>query len=195
MNIITHALTGWVAGQHMTRRIDEMAIITVASVIADIDAFGAVIDVIRGGEAEMFSLYHHKFGHCLVFCLFLLALIQMRWKKAGLTLCCAAVFHLHLLCDILGARGPDDYQWPIYYFYPFSDTGIVWRHQWEINAWPNIVFTIVLMCLFLKRCAVQKFSPLALLFPAADEKFVKTLRARFKCYDGATTDSDESGAA
>jgi hypothetical protein len=66
-----------------------------------------------------------------------------RWLTAFLVL---VVFHLHLLGDIVGSRGPDGYQWPIPYLYPFSDRWkLIWAGQWELNAWPNILITLLLM--------------------------------------------------
>lgn len=179
MNIITHALMGWCAGQRLYRGLPEVTVIAVASVIPDIDALGAVIDVFRGGEAEFFSNYHHKFGHCLPFCLLLMLVVHLYRKNTRLTLWVALLFHLHLLCDVVGARGPDGYQWPIYYLFPFSEYGLIWSHQWEINAWPNIVLTLWLLYLFFKQSMQMGFSPLALLSSSADEKFVQTLRRRF----------------
>ncbi len=180
MNIITHALMGWCAGQRLGRQISDVALIAVASVIPDVDAFGAVIDLARGGEAELFSAFHHKFGHCLLFCLFLVVMLHLWRKNARLTLWFAAVFHLHLFCDIVGARGPDGYQWPVYYFFPFSDYGLSWAHQWEINALPNILLTIWLLYMFLKQSALAGYSPLSLLSPAVDQPFIKTLQHRLK---------------
>ncbi len=171
---------GWCIGQRYSRRLSEVTVVAAASIIPDADAFGAVIDVLRGGEAELFSAYHHKFGHCLPFCLLLLLLVHFLWKSGRLTMWFAGVFHLHLLCDLIGARGPDGYQWPIYYFFPFSDVGMTWQYQWEINAWPNIVLTMWLIYLFLKQSARSGLSPLSLFSRAADQKFVKTLQQRFK---------------
>ncbi len=191
MNIITHALMGWCAGQKLSSKLPEVAVIAVASVIPDIDALGAVIDLARGGEAEFFSAYHHKFGHCLLFCLLLMLIIHLSRKNARLTLWFAIVFHLHLLCDIVGARGPDGYQWPVYYFFPFSEYGLIWSQQWEINAWPNIVLTLWLLYLFLKQSAQAGFSPLMMLSRAADEQFVQTLQRRFGVNQAAAA-ADES---
>jgi hypothetical protein len=62
-----------------------------------------------------------------------------RWMTAFLVL---VVFHLHLLGDLVGSRGPDGYQWPINYLYPFSERlELVWAGQWELYAWPNILIT------------------------------------------------------
>ncbi|MDD3147846.1 MAG: metal-dependent hydrolase [Candidatus Riflebacteria bacterium] len=188
MNIITHALIGWCAGQRFSRHLPEVAIITVASVIPDIDAAGAVIDLARGGEAELFSAFHHKFGHCLLFYLGLLLLVHLLRKNARLTLWCALIFHLHLLCDVIGARGPDGYQWPVYYLFPFSDYGLSWSYQWEINAWPNILLTLWLLYLFLRQSAQMGFSPLSLLSSSVDDHFVHTLQKRFGFNKTGTAD-------
>jgi inner membrane protein len=51
-------------------------------------------------------------------------------------------FHLHLLCDLIGARGPDGDQWPIPYLKPFSNSvQLTWHGQWALNAWQNFVIT------------------------------------------------------
>ncbi len=51
-------------------------------------------------------------------------------------------FHLHLLCDLIGARGPDGDQWPIPYLKPFSNAiQLTWHGQWALNAWQNFVIT------------------------------------------------------
>lgn len=186
MNIITHALIGWCVGQRISRQLGDVAAVTLASIIPDVDGLGAIVDVVKGGEAELFSQFHHKIGHCLPFCLLLLAVIHLWRKNARVTLWCAGLFHLHLLCDIVGARGPDGYQWPVHYFYPFSETGIVWAHQWEINAWPNIVLTVLLLFMLLKQAADSGFSPLALLSRSADSQLVKTLQNRFKTHSGSS---------
>jgi hypothetical protein len=54
-------------------------------------------------------------------------------------------FHIHLLEDVLGSRGPEGYQWPILYLAPFySSLQLVWRGQRGLNAWPNILLAILL---------------------------------------------------
>lgn len=179
MNLITHALIGWCAGLHSCRPRAEVVAVAAASVIPDIDAFGALIDLARGGEAEWFTAYHHKFGHCLPFCLLLVVLAWLWRKNARLCLWIAGIFHLHLLCDLIGARGPDGYQWPVYYLFPFSDRGLTWAYQWEINAWPNILLTVLLILSFLWQTASYGYSPLSLLSKSADRSFVETLQKRF----------------
>jgi hypothetical protein len=55
-------------------------------------------------------------------------------------------FHLHLLCDLIGARGPDGDQWPIPYLKPFSNSlQLAWHGQWALNAWQNFAVTGLLL--------------------------------------------------
>ena len=98
-----------------------------------------------------------------------------------------AAFHFHLLCDIVGAMGPDGYQWPVYYFYPLNEHGIVWSGQWQINAWPNLAFTLVLLVIFLFQIARTGFSPLGLISAKADKALVDTLRKRFGMQDESSS--------
>jgi len=181
MNIITHALIGWCAGTRYSLNRNEAAAVAVSSVIPDLDGLGALVDIYRGGEAELFSEYHHKFGHCLPFGLLLsIAVFFLFRKNARLAMWCFMIFHLHLLCDIAGAMGPDGYNWPIYYLYPFSDYGLTWSGQWPINSWQNIVLTMVLLVDFFYRSAMTGFSPISFISEKADAAFVRTLQYRLK---------------
>ena len=59
--------------------------------------------------------------------------------------------HLHIFCDLIGAKGPDGYQWPLYYLYPFdADVALVWSGQWALDAWQNDVtlLALLLLCVF-----------------------------------------------
>lgn len=87
--------------------------------------------------------------------------------------------HLHLLEDIAGSRGPDGYQWPIPYLYPFSDSvAIAWDGQWALNAWQNITITIVLLVATFVLAWSRGYSPVGLFSQRADAAFVATLRRR-----------------
>jgi hypothetical protein len=179
MNIITHALVGWCFGRQISEKPKDALLLFAASVAPDIDGIGALVDIFNGGEAVWFSSLHHKFGHNIFFCLALMPIIWHFSRSARLTIWSAVIFHFHLFCDIIGARGPDGYQWPIYYLYPLSDYEIVWSGQWQINSWPNIQFTIFLLILFLFQSARTGFSPIGFISLRADRAFVDTLRRRF----------------
>jgi hypothetical protein len=89
-------------------------------------------------------------------------------------------FHLHLLCDLVGARGPDGYQWPIPYIQPFSNTvQLAWQGQWALNGWQNIILTLLLLLATLWLAWKNATSPVELFSPRASLAFVQTLRRRF----------------
>src|SRR6185369_11186222 len=93
------------------------------------------------------SDYHHVFAHNIGFALFttLVAMLFVR-RKLITALLVFVSFHLHLLGDLMGARGPDGYQWPIPYLVPFAKgLPLTWSGQWALNAWPNMVITALLM--------------------------------------------------
>ena len=92
----------------------------------------------------------------------------------------ALSFHLHLLGDLIGARGPEGEQWPIHYLSPFSESGqLTWQGQWALNAWPNFVITAILLLLTFYWARVRGYSPLEIFSKKADAAFVATLRRRF----------------
>ena len=94
-------------------------------------------------------------------------------------------FHLHLLCDIIGARGPDGDQWPIPYLEPFSSLPrLIWSGQWALNAWPNMLITAVLIALAVRWAWQRGYSPLEMVSARADAVFVETLRRRFPAGEG-----------
>ncbi|MCU1348081.1 MAG: rane-bound metal-dependent hydrolase [Acidobacteria bacterium] len=98
-------------------------------------------------------------------------------KTTALTL---VSFHSRILGDIVGARGPDGYQWPISYFLPFSRTPeLSWDGQWALNAWQNFAITGLALSLTFALAWRRGYSPVGIFSRRADSEFVKTLRARF----------------
>jgi|SRR5215831_11958321 len=90
-----------------------------------------------------------------------------------------ATYH-HLLEDLLGARGPDGYSWPVPYLMPFSRAWeLIWHGQWALNAWPNFVVTAALLIETLYLAWLRGFSPPEMVSSRADTAFVETLRRWF----------------
>jgi inner membrane protein len=105
------------------------------------------------------------------------ALAQQKWKVGLLAM---VSFHLHLLEDLAGSRGPDGYPWPIPYLQPFSAAiSLTWRGQWALNAWENVVLTAALLLATLWLAWRRGFSPLEMISIKADARLVATLRRRF----------------
>jgi inner membrane protein len=106
-----------------------------------------------------------------------MALANRTWLTGVLAF---ASFHLHLFEGVIGARGPDGYQWPIPYLSPISHVAdITWSRQWALNAWPNFAITIALLVVALWLAWNRGFSPLEMISKRADRAVVRTLRARF----------------
>ncbi|MGB0035992.1 MAG: metal-dependent hydrolase [Candidatus Acidiferrales bacterium] len=184
MNPVTHFLTGWaLANSAPSLSVKERALVTLAGVVPDIDGLGAISDLLTRNSShptEWFSLYHHQL-HNLTFGLFVagvaFGLAKRRWTTALLAL---LSFHIHLFEDLIGARGPDGYQWPIPYLLPFSRTAqLTWSGQWALNAWPNFVITIALLLAMFYMAWAKGFSPLEMISKRAHAAFVAALRRRF----------------
>jgi inner membrane protein len=183
---VTHLLVGWMVAQAGRTR-KERAVIALAGVAPDLDGIGIVPEVLTAHSEHpllWFSQYHHVLGHNIGFALVVAvvaSLLCRSWKIAALAF---LSFHLHLFCDLIGARGPEGYQWPLPYLLPFSDTWQwVWSGQWQLNAWPNFVITFALLAATFYLAWRRGFSPVEMISQKWDAEFVGTLRKRF----GSTT--------
>jgi len=182
---ITHFLTSWLVANIGDLEVKEQAAITLAGVTPDLDGVGIVAEYLTRESdrpLEWYSNYHHVLGHNLVFGLLAagaaLAFSKRRWKTSAL---CFVSFHIHLLCDLAGSRGPDGFQWPIKYLFPLSSTfQLSWNGQWELNAWPNFALTAAALLLTLQLAFKRGRSPLAIFSRSADQAVVKALRDRFR---------------
>ncbi len=184
MNPVTHLLVGWSVANSAPLNRRERALVTIAGIIPDVDGLGIVADFLtRNSEhpLEWWGRFHHVLGHNLGFALVVAVATffasTRRWIAASLAF---LSFHLHLLGDLLGARGPEGYQWPIPYLLPFSNAWqLTWQGQWALNAWPNFLITGLLMILTFYLAWKRSFSPLEIVSVRADQAFVAALRQRF----------------
>ncbi len=182
MSPVTHFLTGWILANSASLSRREGALVTLAGVVPDIDGLGIVAEYLTRNSRhplEWFSTYHHSL-HSLPFAVVVaaasFAFATQRWKTASLAF---LSFHVHLLEDLLGSRGPEGYQWPIPYFMPFFRAcELTWRGQWMLNAWPNLAITISLLLMTFYLAWKQGFSPLEMVSLKADAAFVAALRKR-----------------
>ena len=184
MSPITHLLIGWMVANSTKLEQKERAAVTLAAVVPDLDGLGIIPEILtRNSEAPLiwYTQYHHVLGHNL-FCAILASVVAFciatsRWKT---TLLVFLSFHLHLLGDVVGSRGSDGFQWPIYYFSPFSKSlPLVWEGQWVLNSWQNFTITLVVLTVTLYLAWRRGFSPIEIISKHGDRKFVETLRNRF----------------
>jgi inner membrane protein len=207
MSPVTHFFAGWLlasvspAGRPTTLTRREKALVVAAAVAPDIDGLGIIPELLTRNTSHpllWFSEYHHSL-HNLAFALvctlaaYIIAgpmvgftlgpVIQGRrvtthpWLTALLVF---ISFHLHLLCDLIGARGPDGDQWSIPYFKPFSSTlQLTWHGQWALNAWQNFAITGFLLLATFWIAWRYGSSPLELVSEPANGALAQTLRQRF----------------
>ena len=184
MHPVTHLLIGWTLANLPSLERRDRAIVTLAAVIPDLDGLGVLADMATEHTSRplyLYDDYHHILMHNALFGALLTAAAFAFARRRRLSALLAFLgFHLHLLGDIVGSRGPDGYQWPIPYLVPFSDAWqLTWSHQWGLKAWPNVTFTLALMALALYWAWKRGRSPLELVSVRADAALTRTLRTRF----------------
>lgn len=184
MSPVTHFLISWSFANLGSLSKMEMTAVTVAGVAPDLDAAGIVADLGTRASTHpvnLYGKYHHVLGHNALFCVIVAGVCALlARKKSKVFLLAVLTFHVHLLCDLAGSRGPDGNQWPIAYLFPFtSQLELVWGGQWALNGWPNFAITIAALVLCFWFAWNRGFSPLGIFAKSADERFVETLRRRF----------------
>jgi inner membrane protein len=208
MSPVTHFFAGWVLASafpsrrptSLTRQ--EKILVVGAAVVPDLDGAGIIPELLSRSSSHpllWFSEYHHTL-HTLFFALLCTVaaffVVRHRRRSQGTSpgryapttsrACLIAMlvfmsFHLHLLCDLVGARGPDGYQWPIPYLRPFSNAlQLSWHGQWLLNGWQNFLITAILLAASLWIGLKYASSPLELVSVSANEAFVRTLRRRLR---------------
>ena len=187
MNPITHLLASWTLADNVVLARRDRNLITWAGVLPDLDGLGAVVDA---GQSLLgqpggwhYADYHHRLLHGLPGAVLLPGVLAMLGVRRLRVFAFGFVaVHLHMLCDLVGSRGPDPGDvWPIWYLAPFSDTpALVWLGQWPLNAWPNIAFTLALLAYALWAAVARGHCVVGVFNQAADAKVVETLRARWR---------------
>lgn len=210
MSPITHFLAGWVLAEGWSGsrlgplRRREKAMIVAAGVAPDIDGLGIIPELLTRHTSHpllWFSEYHHLL-HTLAFAIVVTVaacLVSVSKFVFGPSIRGQAVpshpvatamlaflsFHLHLFCDLIGARGPEGYPWPIPYLKPFSNSlPLTWRGQWPLNGWENFVFTGALLLATFWLTWRNGSSPLELLSEKWNTALVEALRNRFPARAG-----------
>ena len=191
MSPVTHLLISWVTA-NTDSRLDrrERTTITLAGMVPDLDGLGFIAEQLTTHWAHplyWYSKYHHVLTHNLGTAIavaivsFLVA--TRRWITTALAL---IAFHLHILGDVAGARGPGGEQWPISYLLPFSGAWEwVWDGAWELNTWPNFTITATVLAVTFYLAWKRGYSPLEMVSGSADKAFVTTLRHRVPHRDAA----------
>jgi hypothetical protein len=169
MHIQTHILSGWCAADCFQLTPRERFFAMIAASAADLDGLGIIVSL------ECYVEYHHVLAHNALFGVLLATVLALfsrhRIKTFWLYL---ALFHLHLILDYYGSG----LGWGIHYLWPFSDHEFLNPTAWELNSWQNIVTTSALLIWTIVIAIKKHRTPLELLLPSLDRRFVASFRAK-----------------
>jgi len=178
-----HLLTSWVIAAKTTDNARDCRLVALAGILPDLDGLGIIADFATRALGWKKTLYYEHYHHYLLhgalggilIALLLAVFARQRWRVALLAL---AVFHLHVLLDFLGSRGPSPEDlWPIFYLGPFDkDPMWLWKGQWRLDAWPNRVVGVVFLFWALWLAVPRGYSFVGVFNRRLDEKFVQVLR-------------------
>jgi len=162
----------------------DCRLVTLAGIAPDLDGLGLLVDMARNAftGSERFPLYQHYHHYLLhgitgglLIAVLLAAFAQRRWRVILLAF---AVFHLHLLCDFVGSRGPSPEDlWPIFYLGPFDkDPMWMWKGQWRLDGWQNQVISVGLFAWAMVLAVRSGNSVVGVFNRRFDNHFVRVLR-------------------
>ena len=187
MSPITHFLGSWAIADATKLAHRDRSLIVWCGLLPDLDGAGVLMDLVNHllGYPDVFWYvrFHHFVLHGLPGAL-ALALIAacLAARQMHVFLWSFAIVHLHLLCDLVGSRGPiPDDIWPIRYLGPLSRKALVlgWEDQWRLDAWPNVVATILLIVYALYRTVDAGRSPVSMFSEKAHDAVAEALRSQW----------------
>lgn len=183
MSPLTHLLASWVVAAKTTDNPRDCRLVTLAGILPDADGLGLIVDLTNEALGRprtfFYSNYHHVLLHGVFGAVLLAGVMacfaQRRWRVALLAL---AVVHLHLLCDLVGSRGPSTVDlWPIFYFAPFTKEVMwIWKGQWPLDGWLNRMICLGLFAWAMWLAVESGHSVVATFNRRADRVFVEVLR-------------------
>jgi inner membrane protein len=183
VNPETHLLASWLVGAKGTDNPRDCRLVALAGILPDVDGLGILVDagsrLLGHKQTFLYEQYHHYLLHgalgAVLITLFLGYFARQKWR---VMLLAALVFHLHLLCDFIGSRGPaPEDLWAIFYFGPFSkDPMWVWKGQWRLDALPNRLLSVGLLAWALWLPTTLGFSFVGVFSRRVDRIFVDVLR-------------------
>lgn len=179
----THLLASWLIAAKTTRTARDCRLVTLAGILPDADGLGIIGDwlgplVSHNYHFSLYSEYHHYLLHgwfgAIAMAGVLAIFARERWRVVLLSL---VLIHLHLLCDLVGSRGPSPRDlWPIHYFGPFSREPFwLWRGQWRLDGWQNRDISVALFFAALWLSPRVGHSVVGVFSRRADVVFVRAL--------------------
>ncbi len=185
MSPFTHLVGSWLLASATTNNPRDRKLVTWAGVLPDADGLGVIPDVvgswISGKECTFYyyQTYHHLLMHgwpAAIVVSILFALYAQ--QRPRVLLLCLLTFHLHLLCDLIGSRGPTPGDlWPICYSEPLFRHPIwFWKGQWRLDGWQNQTIFLALFVASIWLAVKRGYSFIEVVGKRADQVFVQVLR-------------------
>ena len=113
MTPLAHLLGSWLIASVTTDNPRDRKLVTLAGILPDADGLGLIVDaanaVISGQEVsfQYYQHYHHYLLHGWPGAIAVATLLAGCARQKGRVLLAGLLtFHLHLLCDLIGSRGP-----------------------------------------------------------------------------------------
>ena len=182
MNPETHLLASWIIGAKTTDNERDCRLVALAGILPDADGLGLIADGLARAfgwkKTFLYLDYHHyllhgAFGAVLITGL----LVLFARQKLRVALLCLAVFHLHLLGDLVGSRGPSAADlWPVFYLGPFTkDPMWIWKGQLPLDHWFNRYLSAALLGWALWLAVQRGYSFVGVFSRRLDRVFVGVL--------------------
>ena len=188
MSPFAHLVGSWLVASATTNNPRDRKLVTLAGVLPDVDGLGVVVDVVgslisgKENTFHYYQRYHHILLHgwpgAVAVSILLMFFARQRWQ---VLLLCLLTFHLHLLCDLVGSRGPTigDF-WPICYSEPIFRHPIwFWKSQWKLDGWQNQTIFATLLATSIWLAVKRGYSFVEVVSERADKVFVQVLRQWF----------------
>jgi|ERR1051325_420670 hypothetical protein len=185
MSPVAHFLGSWLIATATTNNPRDRKLVTLAGILPDADGLGLIADIagsmLSGKEKTFYyyQQYHHYLLHgwpgAILVAALLVCFARARWR---VMLLCLLTFHLHLVCDLLGSRGPTAGDlWPICYSEPvFRHPVFFWKGQWRLDGWQNRIICVGLFLAELCLAPGRGYSCVEVFTRKADAVFVSTLK-------------------
>ena len=186
----THLLASWILAAKTTDNLRDCRLVALAGILPDLDGLGYVVDIynsaVRHRHTDYYQQYHHYWLHGGLAAVVVTAVLVCFARRRGrVAIFALLAYHLHLLCDLVGSRGPDPTdKWPIFYLAPLTlhsswlrtHSTWVWKYQWPLFGWQNALISITLF-LWAMALAIQRGDSIIGVFNRrADAIFVGKLR-------------------
>ncbi|MGA2541380.1 MAG: metal-dependent hydrolase [Verrucomicrobiota bacterium] len=180
---VTHLLASWIIAAKTTDNPRDCRLVALAGILPDLDGLGIVADLfnraVGNPDHEYYQRFHHYWMHGgLGAVVTTAALVCFARRRVRVAILALLVYHLHLLCDLVGSRGPDPGdKWPIWYLAPLSQHPMwICPWQWRLDGWQNGVISIALFVWAMAMTLKRGDSIVGVFSRRADAAFVRTLR-------------------